>query len=216
MKRLAGCVRLVAALFLGSVLAGCLGGGGGGGGLNLSDIGDNNAGVVLVMGDSITSGRGIPAGPPYPARLAAAIGKTVVNAGASATTTGDGARRIGALLKRHKPGVVIILYGANDAIRGIGVQTAANNISSMVAAARNNQSKVIVCTILPMSGSRRIFNGRVDAINAAFPPLVKGQGAVIVNLNREFKGREDSLLLDGLHPNSAGNDVIAASLADRF
>ncbi|MCL4698518.1 MAG: arylesterase, partial [Burkholderiaceae bacterium] len=83
-----------------------------------------NAKTLLVVGDSLSAEYGIARGTGWVAlldkRLAAErLPWRVVNASVSGDTTSGGRSRLPALLREHKPQVVIIELGGNDALRGL-------------------------------------------------------------------------------------------------
>ncbi|MEM7395451.1 MAG: GDSL-type esterase/lipase family protein, partial [Verrucomicrobiota bacterium] len=187
-----------------------------GGGGTPSDIGDNSADVVVAIGDSITEGRAVPAGAPYPDRLAAMTGKQVVNAGVSGDLSSGGASRIGGRLSRHKPAFVCIQFGANDLIKDRSDEEVIANINSMIAQAKANKTVPIVGNLLPMYDSHEVWNARVNNINPKIANAAKAGGARFVNLNKEFSGKRDLIQADGLHPSDRGNTVIAAAFSDKI
>jgi acyl-CoA thioesterase-1 len=105
--------------------------------------------VVLVVGDSISAGYGLAPGEVWvsllDARLRAdRLPHRVVNASISGDTTAGGRARLPALLKEHKPSVVVIELGGNDALRGQPLAATRANLDAMVAAAQAAGAKVVV------------------------------------------------------------------------
>ena len=193
---------------------GCDGGGGGGGGGD--DIGDNNAGVFIALGDSITQGRCVPAGAPYPDRVASTYSVTVINSGSCGETSGGGASRVGSLLAQHKPEGVFILYGANDVIQGRSLDGTIANLRSIIQAVKGNQSRAIIADLTPMYDGHAIFQPLVETLNPMIKSLASQEGAKFVSLSREF-GQERALIqADGLHPSDLGTQAIAFAFGDRI
>src|SRR5688500_484901 len=88
--------------------------------------------TVLVLGDSLSAEYGLNRGSGWVALLekklkAERISAKVVNASISGETTSGGRARLPALLKQHKPAVVVIELGANDGLRGLPVASAEDN-----------------------------------------------------------------------------------------
>src|SRR3546814_9326625 len=80
--------------------------------------------TVLVMGDSLSAGYGLPTEQGWVALLEDRIeadkpGWRVVNASISGETTAGGSARIVREALRVKPAVVVIELGANDGLRGL-------------------------------------------------------------------------------------------------
>ncbi|HMS25904.1 MAG TPA: arylesterase [Burkholderiaceae bacterium] len=68
----------------------------------------------------------------------------IINASISGETTAGGRARLAALLARHKPSHVIIELGANDALRGLPVAAAQNNLNAMTQMALQSGAKVLI------------------------------------------------------------------------
>ncbi len=110
---------------------------------------DPGAPALLVVGDSISAGYGLPAGAGWVDLLAARIEAErypvrVVNASITGDTTAGGRARLPALLARHKPSTVVIELGANDGLRGGNLQAARTNLDAMVVAIQHSGAKVLI------------------------------------------------------------------------
>ena len=203
-------------LFLAGIVM-CLGvvgcGGGDSSSAGSTDFGANDPNVVVALGDSITAGVD-GSGTPWPARLAALSGKTVINAGIGGQESGAGLARIGSALAAYKPGYIIIDFGANDAIMLRDTDTALANIRAMVVAAKANKTVPILATLLPMIGEHGIYDSAARRISAGISAIASSEGVTLVDLNAEFSDPENLLISDGLHPNDQGNQVIALAFND--
>ena len=106
--------------------------------------------TVLVVGDSVSAEYGLARGSGWVAlleqRLAARDGTevAVVNASVSGDTTSGGRSRLPALLERHKPTVVILELGGNDALRGLPLAMTRDNLLAMARAAKAAGARVLV------------------------------------------------------------------------
>ena len=106
-------------------------------------------GAILVLGDSLSAEYGLKRGSGWVAllerRLAAEkIPAAVVNASISGETTSGGRSRLAALLARHKPGVVVLELGGNDALRGLSMGMTEDNLSQMTQAAQQAGARVLL------------------------------------------------------------------------
>ena len=179
------------------------------------DFGPNDPDLVLAMGDSITAG-GYSGGPPWPARFGGIVGKSVINDGIPGAMSNVGASRAPGLITSRRPGFVIIFYGANDAIQGISADATEGSIRAMVNAAKSNQAIPVLGTVLPMSVSRSIYNGRVDQINERIRSVGRSESVKVVDLHRVVARDPDRYLVDGLHLNAAGEELVALEFNDAF
>lgn len=105
--------------------------------------------TVLVVGDSLSAEYGLARGVGWVALLEKKLDKeqkmaTVVNASVSGETTSGGRSRLPALLKQHKPDVVVIELGGNDALRGLPLKNTQENLSAMAQAAQKEGAKVLL------------------------------------------------------------------------
>jgi acyl-CoA thioesterase I len=105
--------------------------------------------TILVLGDSLSAEYGLARGSGWVAllerRLAEQkIAAQVVNASISGDTTSGGRSRLPALLKQHRPDVVVIELGANDALRGLPLAMTKANLLEMTRAAKAAGAKVVL------------------------------------------------------------------------
>jgi len=191
-------------------LTGCEIGGGGGGGSGSQNFGANDPNLYVAFGDSITAAGSSGS---YPAILAAMLGKRVVNEGIPGTTAGFGAARVDSLLLAYKPGYLLILYGANDAIGGDNPTATIGGLRAIIAAAKQNQTVPVLATLTPMFFGHAAFEGRVEALNIQIRTLADEEGVSLADLEKAFGGNPAYLQDDGLHPNGAGLQVIADTFA---
>lgn len=182
-------------------------GGSDGGGAS-GDVGDNNPDLVVCMGDSITSGYN-SLGDPYPSRLAVMSGKTVLNFGVPGVQSNYGTSLIGSVINR-KPGYVFILYGSNDAIRGVDPDITKQHLRYIVSTCKANRCIPILATPPKMILGHRIYDGAASATAASIRELAKEEGVALVDLYSAFgDGTKYLNPEDGLHLSDEGGDFIA-------
>jgi acyl-CoA thioesterase I len=105
--------------------------------------------TILVVGDSLSAEYGLQRGQGWVALLQARLqseksNATVVNAGISGDTTAGGRSRLPALLTQHKPAVVVIELGGNDALRGLPLSMTRDNLQAMANAAKAAHAQVLL------------------------------------------------------------------------
>jgi len=93
--------------------------------------------TLLVFGDSLSAAHGLSVDQGWVHLLEERIAKVrpgwrVVNASVSGETTAGGVRRLPGDLQRHKPDIVLIELGGNDALRGQPVAEIRKNLQTMV------------------------------------------------------------------------------------
>ena len=95
--------------------------------------------TLLVFGDSLSAAYGLAANQGWVHLLgerAAMLDWHVANASVSGETTAGGLSRLPEDLKRHKPAIVVIALGANDALRGLPVANMRSNLEKMIRLVR--------------------------------------------------------------------------------
>jgi acyl-CoA thioesterase-1 len=109
----------------------------------------------MVFGDSLSAAYGLSPSQGWPALLGKRLERSapawqVVNASVSGETTAGGLRRLPEDLKRHKPRVVVIALGANDALRGQPLAASRANLEQMIRLARDAKAvPVLVGLMIP-------------------------------------------------------------------
>lgn len=175
------------------------------------DFGNNNPDLYVAMGDSITSGLGYSSEEPYPAKLSAMLGKTVINNGHGGDTSSDGRSDVNSVLTSYKPGYLLILYGANDIIYGYDTDHIIANLRAIIQAAKENKTIPVVATLTPAFGSHSYMADAITELNSQIRQMAAEEGVVVADLYSAFGGNSDYMLSDGLHPNDEGAELIAAT-----
>lgn len=162
--------------------------------------------TILVIGDSISAGYGIQRNQGWVALLESRVAALqpphkVVNASISGDTTGGALARLPRTLEIHKPDVVIIELGGNDALRGYPVERIENNLDAMAGLAKDTGASVMVLgmEIPPNYGARY-----TQAFHAIYADVAKRTGAVLVPFLLDGVATDDALMqADGIHPTAA-------------
>lgn len=105
--------------------------------------------TILVLGDSLSAEYGLARGTGWVPLLQQRIEQRkiaahVVNGSISGDTTAGGRSRIGPLLAQHRPGIVIVELGGNDALRGLSLTQTEANLRAIVQAARRTGARVLL------------------------------------------------------------------------
>src|SRR5690349_11791120 len=111
--------------------------------------------TLLVFGDSLSAAYGISPDQGWVHLLGERAARVdpqwrVVNASVSGETTAGGLRRLPADLQRHRPAMVVIALGANDALRGQPIAGIRDNLEKMIRLARQARAEpVLVGLMIP-------------------------------------------------------------------
>lgn len=171
--------------------------------------------VVTLLGDSITAGYGLPAAAALPARLQAALAHRgaaaiVRGAGVSGDTTGAGLARVDFSVQADTR-LCVVALGGNDLLQGVDPHVTRANLTAIVRRLRARQINVV---LTGLSAPRAIGAGYARDFDAVFPAVAKALGVGLYpDLLAGVAGRPALLQRDGVHPNAAGVNLIAARLA---
>lgn len=159
--------------------------------------------VVLVVGNSISAGYGLAPGQVWVSLLEAKLRdeklpQRVVNASISGDTTAGGRARLPALLKEHRPAVVVIELGGNDALRGQPLAASRANLDAMVQAAQAAGAKVL---LLGMKLPPNYGGAYVREFDAMFEAVAKARKAALVPFLFDGFGEDMAFFQpDRIHP----------------
>ena len=172
--------------------------------------------TILVLGDSLSQGFGLAPSDAYPMLLvkklrAAGLNFQVTNASAAGGTTEGGLERLPAHLKR-KIDIFILELGINDAFRGVPVDQIQNNLQQIIdkVKARNPSVRVVIAGMqLPNYAA----DDYVSAFGKIFADLAaKNEAALVPYLLQSVAGDPSLNLPDGIHPNAAGQKILAETV----
>ena len=172
--------------------------------------------TILVLGDSLSDGFQLPRSDAYPALIAnklraAGLNFQVTNASASGGTTEGGLQRLPPHLKR-KIDIFILELGINDAFRGVPVDQIRANLQTIIdqVKARNPSVRVVIAGMqLPNYAA----DDYVSAFGKMFGELATKNGAALVPYLLDGVAGDPSLNLpDGIHPNAAGQRILAENV----
>ncbi len=104
---------------------------------------------IVVLGDSLSAEYGLARGQGWVALLEQRLTEQklpqqLINASISGDTTSGGRARLAALLQQHKPAIIIIELGGNDALRGLPLASTRDNLVAMVKASKAAGAKVLL------------------------------------------------------------------------
>lgn len=166
--------------------------------------------TILVLGDSISAAYGLPSiDRGWVAMLQQRLqgrGVRVVNASIPGDTTAGGLQRVGELLSRERPVVVLVELGANDGLRGLPLTQLKANLSGIVNSVQESEAHVVLLGMrLPPNYGKRY----TDAFANTFKELAAERKLAYVPFLLDGVGGQSGMMqVDGLHPNESAQSVI--------
>ncbi len=174
---------------------------------------DDSRPVVVFLGTSLTAGYGLPETQAFPALIQQRIDHAglhfdVINAGVSGDTSAGGLRRLDWLLRRPIS-VLVLELGANDMLRGQGIEALRSNLEAILEKTRNRypQARFVIAG---MRAAPNLGHDYTEAFDAVYPELARRYGAALVPfLLEDVAARRNLNQADGIHPTAEGHRLIA-------
>lgn len=137
------------------------------------------------------------------------VAAKVVNASISGDTTSGGRSRLASLLKQHRPTLVILELGSNDALRGLPIAMTQANLQFMTQAAQTAGAKVLLIGMQMPPNYGQDYGARFAAMYATVAKANKA--ALVPFLLKDVADGPDAARLfqnDRIHPNEAAHPLI--------
>jgi acyl-CoA thioesterase-1 len=172
---------------------------------------------IVVLGDSLSAGFGIPWDAAFPARLEQAlrdkdIAVTVANAGVSGDIASDGLRRLDRSVPEGTE-VVILELGANDAERGVNPNATKAALDKILRRLKDRHIEVL---LTGWRASPNMGPDYVRAVDAIYPELASAYSFTLYPFILDgVAGNPNLIQIDGEHPNADGVNVIVERILPR-
>lgn len=159
-----------------------------------------------MLGDSLSAEYGLRRGSGWVELLSRRLAGRrpawrVVNASISGETTAGGRTRIAALLERHRPAIVVIELGGNDALRGLDLGATEANLAAMTQAARQAGARAL---LLGMQVPPNYGRAYTDAFAALFRNVAQREKASLLPFFLDgVADRPELFQADRIHPNES-------------
>lgn len=169
---------------------------------------------MVVLGDSLSAGLGLPASAAFPARLQKALADKgirveLTNAGVSGDTASGGRDRLDWSVPDGTDAVIVEL-GANDALRGIDPAVTRAALTDILTRLKARKIAVLLCGMLAPPNYGSDYAARFNAI---YPELSKSFGVPLYPFFLEGVAAEAKLnQADGIHPTADGVDIIVKNI----
>jgi acyl-CoA thioesterase-1 len=169
---------------------------------------------LVVLGDSLSAGLGLPANEAFPAKLQKALKDKgldvdMTNAGVSGDTASGGRDRLDWSVAEGTEAVIVEL-GANDALRGVDPAVTRGALTEIVTRLKARGIAVMLCGMLapPNYGS-----DYATKFNVIYPDLAKQFGVALYPFYLDGVAADAKLnQADGIHPTAAGVDIIVGKM----
>lgn len=175
--------------------------------------------TLLVLGDSLSAEYGLVRGtgwvPLLEKRLKTEkVDASIVNASISGDTTSGGRARIQPLLDKHKPDVVVLELGANDALRGLPLAATEDNLRAMIASAQKIGARVL---LVGMQIPPNYGGDYTRKFASVFPKLAsESKVALVPFFLAPLLERPDLFQSDRLHPTAEAQPLLLESIWPRL
>ena len=169
---------------------------------------------IVLLGDSLTAGLGLPAVDAFPSKLGRAlkskgIAADITDAGVSGDTASGGLGRLDWSVPEGTNAVILEL-GANDALRGVDPKLTRAALDSILRRLKQRGIEVLLAGMQAPRNMGVAYNRGFDSIfpelaaahDVLFYPFFLDGVATLSKLNQR----------DGVHPNAAGVDVIVSRI----
>lgn len=169
---------------------------------------------LLLLGDSLTAGYGLPAEDGFAAQLQQALTARghdvlVLDAGVSGDTSAGGLARLGWSLA-DKPTHSVVELGANDALRGLSPTAMEQNLDQILVQLKDAGAHVLLAG---MKAPQNLGVEYQEAFEGAYRRLSAKHDVGLYPFFLEgLPGCRDLILSDGLHPNAEGVALIVGNI----
>ena len=168
--------------------------------------------TILILGDSISAAYGIRQQEGWVHLLQDDITDkaTVINASVSGETSAGGLNRLPALLKTHKPTIVVIELGGNDGLRGYPIPSIRKNVQKLINTSVDAGAQVLLLGMkIPPNYGKRY----TDGFERNYALLAEEYRLPLVPFLLESVAGHPALMQsDGIHPTAEAQPLIVQNV----
>jgi acyl-CoA thioesterase-1 len=181
------------------------------------DPANNGTVTIAFLGDSLTAGLRLLDNQTFPAKIGEMFKADgypnidIENAGISADTSAGGLRRVEQVLTPTVK-ILVVSLGANDALRGIGVNDTRENLRQIIEIALAHNVQVMLCGMEAPTNLGEDYRVPFKQIYFDLLRAYQRQIVYVPFLLEGVAGHPELNQDDGMHPNEAGSKIIAALL----
>jgi len=156
---------------------------------------------IIAFGDSLIEGVGANEGSDFISLLASEIDTPIVNSGVSGNTTRDGLVRLKEDVLTQNPKIVIISLGGNDYLKRVPKDETFENLETIITQIQEEGAIVLLLGVrggILRDNYEKNYRKTAEELGAGY----------VENILDDIIG-VSSLMSDALHPNDAGNKLVA-------
>lgn len=164
----------------------------------------DNQQPILAFGDSLTYGYGAPKALSYPEQLSQLLNMEVINAGISGEKSKQGLQRLGALLDKYQPQLLLLCHGGNDVLKKQSLDKMKANLGQMIEMAQSRDIQVVLISVPEAS----LFLPNIKQ----YQELAEQYNIPLENNIIKEVLKKPSLHSDAVHPNAQGYRLVAEAI----
>jgi acyl-CoA thioesterase-1 len=167
---------------------------------------------IIVLGDSLTAGLGLPVDESFPSQLQQRLDRegrrfAVINAGVSGDTSAGGLRRLEFALAEGDPRILIVALGGNDGLRGLAPEQLEANLAAIIEHGLERGLRVILTGMEAPPNFGADYTSRFRQV---YPTLAERYQVRLVPFLLDGVAGDPLLnQADGIHPNARGAARVA-------
>tara|TARA_B100001093_G_scaffold78779_1_gene69994 strand:+ start:659 stop:1345 length:687 start_codon:yes stop_codon:yes gene_type:complete len=170
--------------------------------------------ILMVLGDSLVAGHGLPQDEAFPYALGRLLKKDgidveILNSGVSGDTTAGGLARLDWSLAA-KPDAAIVVLGGNDLLRGLEPAASYRNLDGIIEKLVENNVEVLLAG---MQAPRNLGADYANEFDAIYDRLAERHKVLFYPFFLDGVALQPTMNQpDGMHPNELGVAHIATQI----
>ncbi|TCM65189.1 acyl-CoA thioesterase-1 [Acinetobacter calcoaceticus] len=167
---------------------------------------------IMIVGNSLSAGYGVPLQQGWVQLLQQRLDQQypkqhkVINASVSGETSSGALARLPKLLQTHKPQIVVIELGGNDALRGQPPQMIQNNLAQMIQLSQNTKATVILLGMKIPPNYGTAYSSAIENNYKALSTRYKVK--LLPFFMQGVAGNANLMQKDQIHPNAKAQPIL--------
>ena len=169
---------------------------------------------IVVLGDSISAAFGLDPAEGWVNLIRPKLHCEVINESINGETSYGGLKRINSLLQQHKPKLIILELGANDARHGIPPEVIKDNLQEIINRAQKTGAQILLLGVHVSNNYGQAYNESFD--NVFLELAQQLQLSLIPHLLKEVLAAGNLMQSDLLHPSADAQEIIAMKVYEQI